>query len=200
MIILNVLRRLFVQLLSRNSKKIMSKNIANHNYGVDFVRFGLILWIVIHHYTCVYNVIENVHPINFQFQFTQGGHVGNACFFILSGYFMGKVLFNSSLYSIKEFCIYCIRRYIRFYPTYALAVILISVWMYFGPLPERGVGFIKFLVNFLFIIHPSGFVDGAHWFVAILLLCQCSTMLLKFTPPRSVFHSSISSLLSYALL
>ena len=178
----------------------MKDTVKEHNYSVDIIRFGLIAWIVLHHYTCVYNVIDGVEPIYFPLRFNQGGHVGNACFFVLAGYFMGRNFFKGSFSSIKEFILYCVRRYLRFYPTYALAVVFIAIWLFGFPLPERETDILKFVVNFLFIVHPSGFVDGAHWFVAILLLCQCITVILKFTPPIFVgFPFIFSSVFSRRL-
>lgn len=154
-----------------------------YNPSIDIFRFLLILYIVLFHYTTGYNGINGVEQIYFPYIFKYGGSVGTTLFFILAGYFMGPKLFNGSFTNLKEYLRYCVDRYMRFWPTYAIAVVLIFVWLLFLPVPGKEVNFAKFLANFFIIVFPGQRVDGAHWFLATLLEVQCITAIVKFAPP-----------------
>lgn len=154
-----------------------------YNYSIDLFRFALILYIILYHYTAGYNANAEINPIYFPHSFSHGGPVGTTLFFILAGYFMGSSLLSGKFNKIKEYFIFCLKRYWRFWPAYAFAVLIIFLWMLVLPVPGKQVGFGKFIVNFVFIIHPGRYVDGAHWFLATLLEIQFFTALIKFAPP-----------------
>lgn len=162
---------------------------TERNYIIDLVRFLLILWIILFHYTIGYNGNALVKPILFPVSFNSGGPVGTTLFFILAGFFMGKKLFIGQSINLKEYLKYCLKRYFRFWPAYALAVIIIFAWLQLLPVPSLQVRWSEFLVNLFFIIHPGSYVDGAHWFIAVLLVAQFVIFLVKFAPPQSTKFS-----------
>lgn len=148
-------------------------------YSIDILKFILIFWIVLFHYTSS-SSINGI--IQFPLSFKNGGSVGTTLFFILAGYFMGSSLLAGQFDKVMCFIQYCIKRYWRFWPAYAISVIIIYFWMLAMPVPDKLVGVEKFLINLVFIIHPGRYVDGAHWFLATLLEVQFFTTLLKFVP------------------
>lgn len=144
---------------------------TDHNYLVDVFRIVVMWWIVLFHYTTNTN-----NGSIFPFRFSDGGPVGVSLFFILSGYMMGSMYFLQSSFSKMEYIRYCVKRYFRFWPIYALSVILVYIYMKVFPVPYLDSNWSDFLINFLFIYHPGvNYVDGAHWFLAVLLIIQFFT-------------------------
>lgn len=170
-----------------------------HNYLIDLFRFGIILWIILFHYTYIYNdMVTGGKTI--PFVFNNGGPVGVTLFFILSGYYMGHTLFECEKFTKKGYFRYCVSRYLRFWPSYAISVVLIFIWMLFFPLDGLTVSIKEFLINLIFIIHPKiEYVDGAHWFLAALLTIQLITALLIFLPLNIRLFSLVFFCVLFAL-
>ena len=154
-----------------------------HNYAIDLWRFILIVWVVLFHYTANPDFV-GILP-NFPYKFSNGAFIGVSMFFVLSGFFMGRTIVNGQFTNLTEWFKYCVKRYLRFYPSYILAVIVIFLWLRFIKMPGFTVSVKTLAINLLLIIHPRvEYVDGAHWFLAELLLMQFATVLLLYIPKR----------------
>ena len=132
----------------------MDKKNENHHYGADLLRFVLILWIVLYHYTYIYNSLGFGRDINYPFHFNHGGTVGVSLFFILSGFFFNKT-FSSDSYGIKAYGIYLATRYYRLWLPYFLACLIVFVWLCILPLPGREIGLPVFFLNLVTFVHPG---------------------------------------------
>lgn len=147
------------------------------NIWVDAYRFILICIIVIHHYTLRY---PQIYPdATFDFQFKEGGIIGNFVFMYISGYFLATSLLNG--YGVRDWFKYCLNKWWRFFPTAVICMFLIFIITHLSPLTEdRMVTIPQLLLNFL-IVNP-GFkpVDGSHWFIATLLQMQLLLSVLMF--------------------
>lgn len=145
------------------------------NKALSGLRGLVVFLIVFHHYSCRYGEIFT-GPMSIQFPFDSsfGGIIGNIVFFVMTGFFMAKSLLVGEG-GIKAIFNYSINRYWRFWPTYAIAVLLISIVLYFLPLPGRSdsLSLTTVMVDFFCIYHP-GFdnIDGSHWFLSSLLIIQ----------------------------
>lgn len=172
-----------------------------YNYTLDLWRFLLILWIVLFHYTSGYK--EGIIPTYFPVRFGNGGPVGVTCFFVISGFFMGHMLIRDITFSWRDYMQYIKKRYLRFFPIYTIAVLLIFLWLQFWPVESRMTGWLDFIVNTVLIWHPGfDYVDGAHWFLAVLILIQFFTAVLMFFQPsaRYVIGIMIYLILSIACI
>ena len=161
-------------------------SVRNHNYAIDAYRSVLIIWIILFHYSQYTNMGGNPTS-QFSYQFMDGGPVGVTLFFILSGYFMGHHFFDGQFYSIKEYGLYCAKRYWRFWPSYALALVFILLWLKLFPVSGLDKGIWVFVYNFFLIIHPNPFFAGAHWFLTVLLISQFFIILFRFLPKYRLF-------------
>ena len=142
------------------------------NYNVEGLRGLLMIWIILFHYTTRYSGLYNeTVPVSFN----NGGKVGVAMFFVISGYFLSHSLLESS-YGLKNVTKFVVNKYWRLYPAYLISVVLIyTVTSFFcvGEDAIRTVDVKTFLINCLFVYHPKvEFVDGAHWFIASLVKMQ----------------------------
>lgn len=137
---------------------------------------GLVVFLIIfHHYSCRYGeIFTGPMSIQFPFESAYGGAIGNFMFFLMTGFFMAKSLLVGEG-GIKAVFKYSVNRYWRFWPTYAIAVLLISFVLFFFPLSGRSdsLSLLTVVIDFFCIYHP-GFVnvDGSHWFLSSLLIIQ----------------------------
>lgn len=150
-----------------------------YNKKMEGLRGILMLWIVLFHYTTMYNCNFD-RNFCFPIEFNSGGTIGVTMFFVISGYFMvSKILIGGGIFSTF------INRYWRLYKSYILAIVLIVVWMLFMPLPGRATSLSEILCNMAFISHPGiSYIDGAHWYIAVLVEIQ---LLLSLS---NVIHSA----------
>lgn len=143
-------------------------NERNHN--VEGFRGLLMVWIILFHYTFRYCELYNKSvPILFD----NGGSVGVAMFFVISGYYLSHSLLELNS-GWKNVIRYSINKYWRLYPAYLISVVLIFIFTNFIiETSIRTVNIKTFLINCLFIYHPKySYVDGAHWFIASLIKMQ----------------------------
>ena len=144
----------------------------NHNYGADLLRIIIMTWIVLYHYTFIFNTLGFEKDIHYPFCFTDGGTVGVSLFFILSGFFFYKT-FTTADSGFKTYGAFLIKRYFRLWHPYFVACIIVFLWLYLFPLPNRTVNLPIFLLNLVLFIHPGiNYIDGAHWFLADLFFIQ----------------------------
>ena len=180
----------------------MSRNIL-----IDLLRIILLAWIVLFHYTVHYNNVYGT-DLTFPFTFENGGTVGVAIFFIISGFFAAASLFRPEGHSPRLFGRYCLRRFMRFWPLYIICCVAIVGSQFFISSGERDCTPLQFIQNLL--IFPIGkgarHVDGAHWFLETLLLIQFICALALLAPPKKRLNilmilvgiNAISSLLFIA--
>lgn len=145
------------------------------NESIEGFRGLMMIWIVLFHYTTRYRQLFSVDS---PFSFENGGEIGVAIFFIISGFFLSKSLLNPNRGGTLRFIV---NKYWRLYPAYAISVVVIFAIINIVGLPIRQVGWSDFIVNMLFIYHPGfDYVDGAHWFIADLIKIQILLSLLFF--------------------
>lgn len=131
------------------------------------------IWIVLFHYTTRYPILYPSANMEIPIRFENGGEVGIVIFFIISGLFFAKGLFEleSSYTKLFEFCKH---KYLRLWFPYVVSIILIFICINIFGLSGRECSLKTFLIDVFFIYHPTiGYVDLAHWFIAHLIFVQC---------------------------
>ena len=122
------------------------------------------LYIVLYHYTQRYT--ELFSAPSFAYSFSNGGEVGVAIFFIISGYL---TMLSSSKIDSEGWSNWLKRKYLRLYPQYIIAVILcFSIVGYFG-LSNREFTLIDLGRDAFMLPLISARVDHAHWYVTALV-------------------------------
>jgi peptidoglycan/LPS O-acetylase OafA/YrhL len=140
---------------------------TDRQYELDVFRIVAILCIVMFHYTFRGFAADNYSILPFPglggvFKY---GYLGVDVFLIISGYAMSV---SSSSKGLKDFIV---SRLLRLYPTFWIAVILISV----ATLAIGGNRFhvtpVQFFANLTMLNQFIGInsVDGAHWYLAVIL-------------------------------
>lgn len=152
---------------------------TSKNQQIEALRGFAILLIVIYHLFDRYQQIyfnRDIKWMNFW------GTFGVSIFFIISGYFMinpnsEKISFISA---IKRFTF---KNLFRIWPCYFLCVTLTFILTNFGGLPERTVDVKSYIVNLFFIntILEKPYVDGAHWYIHVLLIMVIFTLILQLS-------------------
>ena len=66
----------------------------HRNWLVDGLRFFLIAWIVLFHYT-IFETDDPSFQLGYSITFDNGGNVGVSMFFFISGFYMGKKMLQS---------------------------------------------------------------------------------------------------------
>lgn len=156
----------------------------NKNLGIQGLRGGMMLWIVLFHFTARYN---QIYPgnIDYNIMFENGGTVGVIMFFIISGFFFGRLFWSfESIGSYKE-CSKIIgenflRRYYKLWKPYVISCIIITLFLMIMPLEGRTNTSVKVtLINLILIWHPKvAYIDSAHWFMADLIYIQFMALLM----------------------
>ncbi len=121
--------------MSEISKPLVAKGAASgklHLNAVDGVRAIACLMVVSHH--CYIHAGKYEWPVihigGFEFVFTHLlslGYIGVEFFFVLSGFCLAYPIFNSPPEKIVFGRKYALRRFIRIYPPYAVAFVLLAV-------------------------------------------------------------------------
>lgn len=172
----------------------------NKNYAIEGLRGILMIWIVLYHYTFVYNQLVMGKTVAFTPVFNNGGAVGVELFFVMSGFFLVGPLTNLGggiLDSLKWFS----KRYWRLWPAYAISITITFLWMLLLPVPGRVVDFLSYICNLLFIAHPGvDYVDRAHWYIAALVELQFLTAVLCAIKNKKVRVYSLLGILVVLVL
>ena len=152
----------------------------NRILSFDIMRGLAAFAVMLYHYTCRYGEMEELSqaPTDFGFSITWG-FAAVSLFFILSGYFSAKQLFDEKPIDWGE---YFSKRVKRLYPAFFISVIITfivtSIW-----LPVLSCSFKDFLLNLTMIPGPVGAkpVDGAYWtlFVEWIFYFIVATLLIK---------------------
>ncbi|WP_196213101.1 acyltransferase family protein [Bacteroides cellulosilyticus] len=152
------------------------------NYSIEILRFILIFWIMLYHYTSRFPDLYN--SVHYLYRFENGGSVGVFLFFLISGYFFSENFIKIESNGIKSIIMFVINKYWRLFPAYISSVIIIYLFVNVIGLQGRTVDFTTFIANF-FIYHPGfDYVDGAHWFISdlfiIYVICSLFFLLRKW--------------------
>lgn len=137
--------------------------------SLDALRGLAALAVMLRHYTTIFSVDYDV-PSNFNFEFKYG-YLGVELFFLISGFviFMTIEQVNTS----KEFII---KRFVRLYPTYWLALSISTIVILLFGLPKMQFTIKDFLLNLTMIqdvVNPilhTKHIDGVYWSLAAELL------------------------------
>ncbi len=141
------------------------------------------MWIILFHYTTRYG---ELFEYDTTFGFENGGRVGVAMFFVISGYFLAHRLLDENYSGWRNVLAFDVNRYWRLYPSYLITIIFIYLAVDVClSLPSREASIQTFLINCVLIWHPHiGYVDGAHWFIADLVKIQLLLGFLFFIPKK----------------
>lgn len=149
------------------------------NTNIEFLRGILILWVILFHYTT--RITELYPDIIYPFNFNNGGEIGVAYFFVISGYFLYSSILQKETCDLIAVGRIAINKWWRLYSAYIFSVILIFIIVSTFGLPQREISTKAFYVNILTLWHPRvGYVDGAHWFIADLIFIQWISILFLF--------------------
>ena len=148
---------------------------------LDGIRALLCIWVVLFHYTERYNQLYNY---SFGFSFENGGVVGVAFFFTISGF----VTMFTVRGGVKNILSWFFHKMKRLYPEYIIACIVIFIFIKFFGLPGRDdINLIDLFKDSLMLPFISGHIETAHWYVLTLVkfyICFCFVMKFKLQEKR----------------
>lgn len=133
------------------------------NQQIEGLRGITILIIILYHVYCRFYQIYYKQDVLLLHYW---GSFGVTIFFLISSYFLGTS--TNENFSLRN---YVQRKLIRLIPSYLISIILIFCFTHVFYLPERTVGIKDFLLNFFFLSGYIGtpYVDGAHWYLFLLV-------------------------------
>ena len=97
------------------------------NYSIEILRFILIFWIMLYHYTSRFPDLYN--SVHYLYRFENGGSVGVFLFFLISGYFFSENFIKIESNGIKSIIMFVINKYWRLFPAYISSVIIIYLFV-----------------------------------------------------------------------
>lgn len=132
------------------------------NLQIEGLRGITILIIVIYHLFCRYLQIYHMSDV---YVLHYWGSFGVIIFFLISTYFLGK---EESEFSLRQ---YFRKKALRLYPGYFISISISFAFTHLFPIPGRMIGFNDFIKNIFFIARYIGapYVDGAHWYLYVLV-------------------------------
>lgn len=139
----------------------------SRNQAIDYIKACMAILILLYHYTTRYAEMLNVEP--FHFRITNGGTIGVAIFFVISSIYGIR-----SLEKNKEIKLipYMLKKVKRLWPAYIVAITFTFTVTTLYPIEGLTVKWSDFFIN-IFMIQRfigSAAVDGAHWYIAFLLV------------------------------
>ena len=143
----------------------MQINYDKRIFGLDLMRAVAILLVVFSHITWIIPKTKGFIPDLMSI----AGVIGVEIFFVLSGFLIGRIIYNlyqSEDFSFKSVSYFWVRRWFRTLPNYYLALILnIGIAIYIGiKLPEALWQYVFFIQNFAWET-PSLFIES--WSLSI---------------------------------
>ena len=143
----------------------MQINYDKRIFGLDLMRAVAILLVVFSHITWIIPKTKGFIPDLMSI----AGVIGVEIFFVLSGFLIGRIIYNLYLsedFSFKRVSYFWVRRWFRTLPNYYLALILnIGISIYIGiKLPEALWQYVFFIQNFAWET-PSLFIES--WSLSI---------------------------------
>lgn len=152
---------------------------------LDGFRALLCIWVVLFHYTERYNQLYND---SFGFSFENGGAVGVAFFFAISGFV--------TVYTVRpvgggNLLSWFFHKMKRLYPEYIISCIVTFILIkIFGLLGRDDINWIDLFKDSLMLPFISGNIEPAHWYVLALVkfyICFCFMMKFKLQEKRSFY-------------
>lgn len=136
------------------------------NSNVECLRVLLILMIMFYHYTSRYYELFEIKTLYFP-TLEKWGIIGVGCFFIISAFYI--LDFKEKNIDLLGFLK---KKFLRLYPHYLLAIVIIYVLLNLFPLVGRNVNFSDLLLNIPLVngFIGTSYIDGAHWYLTYLLI------------------------------
>lgn len=147
---------------------------------IDGLRGIAMLMIVCYHYIVWINHSYHLYQIqSYPLGLSHWGEVGIDIFWLLSGYFMIPDRPTSFFQHMKK-------RLLKLWPPYFLAITIIYIVTHMFPLQNRTVGFPAYLLNIPFLngLIERDYVDGALWYLPILITTTCIFTCLMKVPHK----------------
>lgn len=153
-----------------------SKQASSRNLQIEGLRGFAILIIVLFHMFDRYQQIyldQSVRWMDFL------GSFGVGIFMTISAYFL--INSKSSRLTFRDAVIIFRDKLLKLWPSYAIAITIIFIVTHIWELPGRTVGVKEYLLNLLFLNKLFGldYVDGAHWYLSVLLSLNIVILLLR---------------------
>lgn len=138
----------------------------SRNVQIEGLRGASTLLIIIYH---MFNRYQQIYLDKSISWMNHLGSFGVAIFFSISFYFLCD--YNRTSLTFREGLMLLSKKMLRLIPTYIVAVTLIYVITNVCGLPGRTVSFGTFFLNVTLLnrIIGVGYVDGAHWYVQVLI-------------------------------
>lgn len=134
------------------------------NKQIDGLRGIMALIIVLFHLFCRYQQLYCESSIEFM---ENWGVYGVCTFFIISGYFLVDSRENDDFHLLRFYK----KRLLRLYPMYLVSITLTMLILLVAELPDRTVSIKDYVLNLVWIngFINTPYVDGAHWYITILI-------------------------------
>lgn len=134
------------------------------NKQIDGLRGIMALIIVLFHLFCRYQQLYCESSIVFM---ENWGVYGVCTFFIISGYFLVDSRENDDFHLLRFYK----KRLLRLYPMYLVSITLTMLILLVAELPDRTVSITDYVLNLVWIngFINTPYVDGAHWYITILI-------------------------------
>ncbi len=144
------------------------------NIGIDYVRCLMAILIMMYHYTYRYFELFPSVSNKYMSHLKYGGTIGVAIFFVISSFYSMNTDYSDAKCSF-------VKKIIRLYPAYLLAVIIIYIVVKITNTVELEVSVLDLLMNIILIARYLGrkLVDGAHWYVYFLIVFYAWHILLN---------------------
>ena len=139
----------------------------SRNREIDYIKACMAILIILYHYTTRYAEMLEKNP--FPIRISNGGTVGVAIFFTISAiYSMQGVEKEHNVNLVR----YMFGKVLRLYPAYFASIIIIFAVTSIYKVPMLSISWKSFLANLFLIQRFCGIdaVDGAHWYIAFLLV------------------------------
>ena len=164
--------------------------VKNRIISFDVIRGLSAIAVMLFHYTCRYNEIPELLSSSTDFGFSiTWGFAAVSSFFILSGFFSARQLYDNQVYKNGG---YIKNRLKRLYPAFFISVFITFVTTRLF-LPELSCSYKDFILNLSMIPGPLGAkpVDGAYWtlFVEWMFYFFVSALLIK--PNKKITNMSL---------
>lgn len=164
------------------------------NYALQVLRgLAAFLVVLLHLSERTHFAFAEINPDVSALPFGDGGGIGVDIFFIISGYIMAKISFDSFGRS-NVVGPFMIKRIVRIFPLYFLATALLASLKVAAGNGD-GIGFPDFLMSVLFVPYPDGPILAPGWtlnFEMLFYLLFAGALLL---PSRHLAISTLTALI-----
>lgn len=162
----------------------------DRNKQIQSIRGICCLMIVLYHLLFRYNQLFNSNSFLSNHAYDVLGGGGVITFFIISGYYLAKPYEGN----FKNVTLIYLKRFLNIYSPYLFAILIIFGIDQFG-YSSTTPTWLDLIKNLFFIQYFSGtYVDGAHWYIIILVIFIIITYLVN------LFHNAINKENTYFVL